>query len=50
MTVRNYKDRDVIFSQGDNADAVFYIQNGTVKPHGSLLASHESHNRPSAAK
>jgi CRP/FNR family transcriptional regulator, cyclic AMP receptor protein len=31
MTVRNYKDRDVIFSQGDTADAVFYIQNGTVK-------------------
>ncbi|MFZ0770298.1 MAG: Crp/Fnr family transcriptional regulator [Candidatus Sulfotelmatobacter sp.] len=31
MTVRNYRDRDVIFSQGDTADAVFYIQSGTVK-------------------
>ena len=31
MTVRNYRDEDVIFSQGDTADAVFYIQSGTVK-------------------
>lgn len=31
MTVRNYRDRDVIFSQGDSADAVFYVQSGTVK-------------------
>jgi CRP/FNR family cyclic AMP-dependent transcriptional regulator len=31
MTVRNYRDKEVIFSQGDTADAVFYIQNGTVK-------------------
>jgi CRP/FNR family transcriptional regulator, cyclic AMP receptor protein len=31
MTVRNYRDNEVIFSQGDTADAVFYIQNGTVK-------------------
>jgi CRP/FNR family cyclic AMP-dependent transcriptional regulator len=31
MTERNYRDNEVIFSQGDNADAVFYIQSGTVK-------------------
>jgi CRP/FNR family transcriptional regulator, cyclic AMP receptor protein len=31
MTVRNYQDREVIFSQGDSADAVFYLQSGTVK-------------------
>ena len=31
MTVRNYRDNEVIFSQGDTADAVFYIQSGTVK-------------------
>jgi CRP-like cAMP-binding protein len=31
MTIRNYRDKDVIFSQGDTADAVFYIQSGTVK-------------------
>ncbi|SRR6266849_8946576 len=31
MTVRNYRDNEVVFSQGDTADAVFYIQNSTVK-------------------
>jgi CRP/FNR family transcriptional regulator, cyclic AMP receptor protein len=31
MTVRNYRDKEVVFAQGDTADAVFYIQNGTVK-------------------
>jgi CRP/FNR family cyclic AMP-dependent transcriptional regulator len=31
MTARNYRDKDVVFSQGDTADAVFYIQSGTVK-------------------
>ena len=31
MTVRSYRDNEVIFSQGDTADAVFYIQSGTVK-------------------
>ncbi len=31
MTVRNYRDKEVVFSQGDRADAVFYIQSGTVK-------------------
>jgi CRP/FNR family cyclic AMP-dependent transcriptional regulator len=31
MTVRNYRDREIVFSQGDPADAVFYIQSGTVK-------------------
>jgi CRP/FNR family cyclic AMP-dependent transcriptional regulator len=31
MTVRNYRDNEVVFSQGDQADAVFYIQSGTVK-------------------
>jgi CRP/FNR family cyclic AMP-dependent transcriptional regulator len=31
MTFRSYRDRDVIFSQGDNADSVFYIESGTVK-------------------
>jgi CRP/FNR family transcriptional regulator, cyclic AMP receptor protein len=31
MSVRNYKDREIVFSQGDKADAIFYIQSGTVK-------------------
>ncbi len=31
MAVRNYRDNEVIFSQGDMADAVFYVQSGTVK-------------------
>src|ERR1700738_1490498 len=31
MTVRTYRDNEVIFSQGDTADAVFYIKSGTVK-------------------
>jgi CRP-like cAMP-binding protein len=31
MTFRNYRDREVIFSQGDPADSVFYIESGTVK-------------------
>jgi CRP/FNR family transcriptional regulator, cyclic AMP receptor protein len=31
MTVRNCRDKEVVFSQGDKADALFYIQSGTVK-------------------
>jgi CRP/FNR family cyclic AMP-dependent transcriptional regulator len=31
MTVRNYRDKEIVFSQGDTADAFFYIQSGTVK-------------------
>jgi len=31
MTVRTYRDKEVVFSQGDRADSVFYIQSGTVK-------------------
>ena len=31
MTARTYRDNEIIFSQGDPADAVFYIQSGTVK-------------------
>ena len=31
MTVRSYRDNEIIFSQGGNADAVFYIQSGTVQ-------------------
>ena len=31
MTARSYRDNEIIFSQGDKADAVFYIQSGTVK-------------------
>src|SRR5258707_9288250 len=31
MTGRNYRDTEIVFSQGDPADAVFYIQSGTVK-------------------
>jgi CRP-like cAMP-binding protein len=30
-TLRRYKAKDVLFSQGDAADAVFYIQEGRVK-------------------
>ena len=31
MTVRKYRDKEVVFSQGDRADAVYHIQDGTVK-------------------
>ena len=31
MTSRNYRNKEIVFSQGDPADAVFYIQTGTVK-------------------
>jgi CRP/FNR family cyclic AMP-dependent transcriptional regulator len=31
MTVRSYRDNEIVFSQGDKADAIFYIQSGTVK-------------------
>ena len=31
MTTRNYRDKEIVFSQRDTADAVFYIQSGTVK-------------------
>jgi CRP/FNR family cyclic AMP-dependent transcriptional regulator len=31
MTVRHYRDKEAVFSQGDTADAIFYIQSGTVK-------------------
>jgi CRP/FNR family cyclic AMP-dependent transcriptional regulator len=31
MTVRKYRDKEIVFSQGDTADALFYIQSGTVK-------------------
>ena len=30
-TKRQYRSKQVVFSQGDNADAVFYIQSGKVK-------------------
>ena len=30
MSVRNYQNKEIVFSQGDMADAVFYIQTGTV--------------------
>jgi CRP/FNR family transcriptional regulator, cyclic AMP receptor protein len=31
MTFRNYRDNELVFSQGDSADSVFYIESGTVK-------------------
>ncbi len=31
MTFRNYRNNEVVFAQGDPADAVFYIESGTVK-------------------
>jgi CRP-like cAMP-binding protein len=31
MSVRSYRNNEIVFSQGDKADAVFYIQSGTVK-------------------
>jgi CRP/FNR family cyclic AMP-dependent transcriptional regulator len=31
MNARNYRDKEVVFSQGDKADAIFYIHSGTVK-------------------
>jgi CRP/FNR family cyclic AMP-dependent transcriptional regulator len=31
MTVRKYRDKEIVFSQGDRAEGIFYIQSGTVK-------------------
>jgi CRP/FNR family transcriptional regulator, cyclic AMP receptor protein len=31
ISFRNYRDKEAIFSQGDSADSVFYIESGTVK-------------------
>jgi CRP/FNR family cyclic AMP-dependent transcriptional regulator len=31
MTFRNCRDKEIVFSQGDTADSVFYIESGTVK-------------------
>ena len=31
MAFRNYRDKEIVFSQGDPADSVFYIESGTVK-------------------
>ncbi|MGA7402148.1 MAG: Crp/Fnr family transcriptional regulator [Candidatus Sulfotelmatobacter sp.] len=31
MTLRDYRDKEIVFSQGETADAVFYVQSGTVK-------------------
>jgi len=31
MTARTYKEKEIIFSQGDAADAVFYVESGAVK-------------------
>jgi CRP-like cAMP-binding protein len=31
MTLRNYRDKEIVFSQGDSADSVFYVESGTVK-------------------
>src|SRR5512143_2146245 len=31
MTVRKYRDKEAVCSQGDRADAVYYIQSGTVQ-------------------
>jgi CRP-like cAMP-binding protein len=31
MSTRSYRDNEIIFSQGDKADAVFFIHTGTVK-------------------
>src|SRR6202163_1354496 len=31
MTFRNYRDKEAVFSQGDAADSVFYVESGTVK-------------------
>src|SRR6202521_1172331 len=31
MTFRNYRDKEVVFSQGDSADSIFFIESGTIK-------------------
>jgi CRP/FNR family transcriptional regulator, cyclic AMP receptor protein len=31
IAFRNYRDNEVVFSQGDSADSLFYIESGTVK-------------------
>ena len=37
-TIRDYRAKQVVFSQGDPADAVFYVQNGKVKL--TVLSTH----------
>ncbi len=49
MTVRTYRDNEIIFSQGDKADAVFYIQSGTVKLTMAATRTQKSDNRRPAA-
>jgi CRP-like cAMP-binding protein len=31
VTVQNYRDKEIVFSQGEAADAVFFVESGTVK-------------------
>src|SRR5579863_8818565 len=31
MTFRSHRDKEVVYSQGDSADSIFYIESGTVK-------------------
>jgi hypothetical protein len=37
--------KETIFSQGDASDAMFYIQDGNVKTHGSLIRAEQISNR-----
>jgi hypothetical protein len=49
VTFRNYRDKEVVFSQGDSADSVFYIESGTVKL-TAVTTRKKSHNRHPTAK
>jgi hypothetical protein len=48
MTVRGYRDNEIVFSQGDKADAVFYIQRYG-QTHDGGYSSQKSDNRRPAA-
>ena len=49
MTFRNYRDKEIVFSQGDPADSVFYIESGTVKL-TAVTDAQESYNRHPTAR
>ena len=37
-TITNYAERQIVFSQGDTADSIFYIQKGKIKL--TVLSTH----------
>jgi ActR/RegA family two-component response regulator len=48
MTSRSYRDKEAVFSQGDQADSVFYVESGTVKLTAVTVVSAMRHTQPNA--